>query len=70
MNSKRRPIIAGNWKMNKTSTEARDLASKIMLLVTGVQDRDIVLAPPFTVLQTVGEAIRGTNIALAAQNLF
>jgi triosephosphate isomerase len=70
MNPKRRPIIAGNWKMNKTSTEARDLASKIMLLVTGVQDRDIVLAPPFTVLQTVGEAIRGTNVALAAQNLF
>ena len=70
MNPKRRPIIAGNWKMNKTATEARDLASKLIPLVSGVKDRDIVLAPPFTSLPTVAEAIKGTNMALAAQNLF
>jgi triosephosphate isomerase len=70
MNQKRRPIIAGNWKMNKTSTEARDLAAKLIPLVAGIQDRDIVLAPPFTALQTVGDAIKGTNMALSAQNLF
>src|SRR5574341_322796 len=69
MNSKRRPIIAGNWKMNKTAAEARDLATKLAPLVSGVKDRDIVLAPPFTALQSVGEAIKGTNMALAAQNL-
>ena len=38
--------------------------------MSGVKDRDIVLAPTFTSLQTVAEAIKGTNMALAAQNLF
>jgi triosephosphate isomerase len=70
MNKTRKPIIAGNWKMNKTATEARDLAAKIIPLVAGVQDRDIVLAPTFTALHAVGEAIKGTNLALSAQNLF
>jgi triosephosphate isomerase len=69
MNSKRRPIIAGNWKMNKTTAEARDLASKLAPLVAGVKDREVVLAPTFASLQTVGEAIKGTNMALAAQNM-
>jgi triosephosphate isomerase len=70
MNAKRRPILAGNWKMNMTATQARELASKLIPLVSGVKDRDIVLAPTFTSLQTVAEAIKGTNVALAAQNLF
>jgi triosephosphate isomerase len=70
MNPKRKPIIAGNWKMNKTSAEARDLANKLIPLVSGVKDRDIVLAPTFTSLQAVAEAIKGPNMALAAQNLF
>lgn len=70
MNMKRKPIIAGNWKMNKTAVEARDLATRLGALVSGVQDRDIVLAPPFTALSTVAEAIKGTNMMLSAQNLF
>ena len=69
MNPKRRPILAGNWKMNMTTAQARDLASKLIPLVSGVKDREIVLAPPYTALQTVGDAIKGTNVALAAQNL-
>jgi triosephosphate isomerase len=56
--------------MNKTSAEARDLASKLLPLVSGVKDRDIVLAPPFTALSAVAETIKGTNVALSAQNLF
>jgi triosephosphate isomerase len=69
MNSKRKPIIAGNWKMNKTSAEARDLAAKLIPLVAGVKDREVVLAPPFTALQSVADTIKGTNISLSAQNL-
>jgi triosephosphate isomerase len=69
MNAKRKPIIAGNWKMNKTSKEARDLAQKLIPLVSGVNNRDIVLAPPFTALPAVAEAIKGTAIALGAQNM-
>jgi triosephosphate isomerase len=69
MNPKRRPIIAGNWKMNKTTVEARDLVGKLIPLIGGIKERDIVFAPPFTALQTVAEMIKGTGIALSAQNL-
>ncbi len=70
MNQKRKPIIAGNWKMNKTTAEARDLAAKLIPLVAGAKDREIVLAPAFTALQTVSDTIKGTNMALSAQDLF
>ncbi len=69
MNPKRTPIIAGNWKMNKTTGDAKDLAAKLAPLVAGVKDREIVLGPPFTALHAVAQAIKGTNISLAAQNL-
>ncbi len=69
MKNNRTPIIAGNWKMNKTPKEARELAKALVPLVAGVKDREIVLAPPFTALSAVAETIGKTNIALAAQNL-
>lgn len=69
MNKRRKPIIAGNWKMNKTAKEARDLAEKLIPLVSGVNNRDIVLAPPFTALPAVADVIKGTGIALGAQNM-
>lgn len=69
MNPKRKPIIAGNWKMNKTTAEARDLAQKLVPLVSSAAGRDIVLAPPFTALQATAEAIKGTSIGLSAQNM-
>lgn len=69
MNPKRKPILAGNWKMNKTSAEARELASKLIPLVSGAKDREIVLSPTFTSLAAVADAIKGTNVSLAAQNM-
>jgi triosephosphate isomerase len=69
MNPNRKPIMAGNWKMNKTTSEACDLAARLAPLVSGVKDREIVLAPTFTSLQAVSEAIKGTNMVLAAQNM-
>ena len=69
MNPKRKPVLAGNWKMNMTTLQARDLASKLAPLVAGVKDREIVLGPPFTALAAVADAVKGTNIVLAAQNL-
>jgi len=65
----RRPIIAGNWKMNKTIDQSLDLVTKLKSEVAQVNDVDIVLCPPFTSLFVVGKAIRGTNISLGAQNL-
>ncbi len=69
MHPKRKPIIAGNWKMNKTSVEARELAQKLIPLVSSAKDREIVLGPPFTALAAVAEMIKGSNIALSAQNM-
>jgi len=65
----RRSIIAGNWKMYKTHAEARELALALRELLVGVDDREIVIAPPATALSTVAEVIRGSNIQLAAQNM-
>jgi triosephosphate isomerase len=69
MDKQRKPIIAGNWKMNMTATQARELASKLLPLVAAVKDRDIVLGPPFTALSAVADTIKGTNVSLSAQNL-
>lgn len=64
------PIIAGNWKMNKTSEEAVALCDNLLRRLKEVNDREVVLCPPFTALTVVGEALRGTKIALGAQNVF
>ncbi|NLG84650.1 MAG: triose-phosphate isomerase [Firmicutes bacterium] len=65
----RRPIIAGNWKMYKTTAEARALVSA---LVTTLQDEErveVVVCPPFTALSTVAPLLAGTRIALGAQDV-
>jgi len=64
----RKPIIAGNWKMYKVRKEAADLANALANSVGTYADVDVVLCPPYTALETVGAAIRGTKIALGAQN--
>lgn len=66
----RRPIIAGNWKMNKTIGEAVDLVKSLKDKVADVTDVEIVVAPPFTALSAVAEAIKGTNIKLSAQDMY
>ena len=64
------PIIAGNWKMNCTRAEAETLASGLLPLVNGVHGVEIVLCPPLTALTTVQNAVRGSAIRLAGQNMF
>ena len=66
----RKPIIAGNWKMNKTVGEARELVTALKGKVAGVTDVDIVVGPVFTALAAVAEIIKGTNIKLAAQDMY
>ncbi len=65
----RRPLIAGNWKMHKAVGEAVELCRRLLPLVAGVEGVEVVVAPPFTALQAVGEALRGTSVGLAAQNM-
>ena len=66
----RRPIIAGNWKMNKTVSEAVDLVRQLKASVGDVREIDIVVAPTFTALPTVSREVEGSNIELAAQDVF
>jgi triosephosphate isomerase len=65
----RTPLLAGNWKMHGTRREARALATALAASVGAAAGREVVLAPPFTALDTVAEAIAGTAIRLAAQNV-
>lgn len=67
----RKPIIAGNWKMNKTASEAVRLAKQIKVLVADeVKGIEVVLCPPFTALYPVAEVIKGSGIQLGAQDVF
>jgi len=65
----RRPIVAGNWKMNKTASEAASLVGALRSLVADVKDVEIVVCPPFTSLAAVAPALEKTNIKLGAQNM-
>jgi len=65
----RRPIIVGNWKMHKTIAEAVGLAQTLKASLAGVHDVDIGVAPPFTALAAVVEALRDSHIVVAAQNM-
>jgi len=66
----RRPLIAGNWKMYKTSDEAVDFVKKFLPLISGVAGRDIMVAPAFTALEAVAAALKGTEVGLGAQDVF
>jgi triosephosphate isomerase (TIM) len=65
----RRPMMAGNWKMNKTPGEAVHLAHAIAEVVANTTNVDCVVCPPFVALSAVGVALQGTAIALGAQNM-
>ena len=68
--STRTPLIAGNWKMFKTCSEAVDTAAALAKRVAGVDGRDVMIAPPFTALFPVSEVLAGSRVSLGAQNLF
>lgn len=64
----RKPIIAGNWKMNKTAAEATEL---VTALIPKVKDAkcDVVVCVPFTDIKLAAELVKGTNIKVGAQNV-
>jgi triosephosphate isomerase len=65
----RKPFVAGNWKLNKTPSEAEALIKELIPLVKDLK-LDIAVAPPFTALDRAAKALAGSNIKLAAQNVF
>ena len=62
-------IIAGNWKMNTTSQEARALVEQMRDALNAVTTVTSLLCPPFVHLDAVVDALRGTSVALGAQNM-
>ena len=66
----RTPIIAGNWKLNKTISEAVALTTALKALVAEVSDVEIIVAPPFTALAAVNDVITDSNIHLSAQDVY
>lgn len=65
----RTQFIAGNWKMNKTVSEAYDLAIELVTGLRALRNTEVALCPPFVSLSTVKQAIANTAIKLGAQNM-
>src|SRR5438445_11980046 len=66
----RKKLVAGNWKMFTTAATARELAAAVAKGL-GAEDRvHVAVAPPFPYLAIVAEALNGSPVALAAQNLY
>ncbi len=66
----RKPMIAGNWKMNKTHAEAVALASSLKDSLADLKNIDLVVAPVFTALTSVASIVADSNIQMAAQNCY
>ena len=65
----RKPIIAGNWKMNKTPSEAKELVEMLKPLVDN-KDVDVVYCVPAIDIVPVVEAVKGTNVEVGAENMY
>ncbi len=67
MSDGRRPLVAGNWKMNKTAAEAREFCTALASLLGPDPPADVVVCPPFTALEAVVVALGSSPIAVYAQ---
>ncbi len=65
----RRPLIAGNWKMHTNILEAYLLVSEIGKCAAGLDDRDVLLAPPNVALSSVSRVLQDSDVLLASQNV-
>ena len=70
MHAMRVPLIAGNWKLNKTSTEAYKLAAEMLPGLRNIRGVEKLLCPPFTALMAVFRLIKDSDIRLGAQNMY
>ena len=64
------PLMAGNWKMNKTVEEAVDLVKQLKAAILGVKEVEVAVAPAFTALHAVSKELKDSTVRLAAQNVF
>ncbi|HXY75073.1 MAG TPA: triose-phosphate isomerase [Dehalococcoidales bacterium] len=66
----RKPLIAGNWKMNTTITEAVQLTTRLRSLIDGVIGIEKVVCPPFVSISSVKEVLKNSSISIGAQNMY
>jgi triosephosphate isomerase len=64
------PFVAGNWKLNKTATDAYKLVAEMMPGLRNIKGVEKLLCPPFTALIAVSRLIKDTDIRLGAQNMY
>jgi triosephosphate isomerase len=67
--SARTPLIAGNWKMYKTRTEAEDYIQALLPLLSAVDGVDVAICVPFTALEAMVDSARGSRVEVFAQNM-
>ena len=68
--SKNKILIAGNWKMNKTTAEAKALVAEIVAGCGSQSKVDVAVCPPFTALESAASSIKGSSVILGAQNVY
>jgi triosephosphate isomerase len=66
----RRPLVAGNWKLHTTLAEARTLAAGVVAGVAADAKAEVCVAPPFVALTAVRDVLRGSPVALGAQDVY
>jgi triosephosphate isomerase len=66
----RKPFIAGNWKMFTTAASAQELAAAVVKGLAGETRVSVAVCPPFPYLGRVADVLRGSPVALGAQNLY
>jgi len=66
----RKPIIVGNWKMNKTTKKAVQFVEELKKQLANYTGVEIVVCPPFTALSKVAEVLEGSKILMGAQNMY
>ena len=66
----RKPIIAGNWKLNKTVREAIEFVTMLKRLITDFQHVDVAVCPPYTAIAEVAEVLAESEIKVGAQDIF
>ena len=66
----RKPVIAGNWKMNNTISEAAGLVNELIPRIADVDDVTVVVCPTYLCVKSVADALKDSNIHVGAQNMF
>jgi len=65
----RRPMLAANWKMHKTISEAINVSVRVKYSCQSIDDRDVVICPPYTSIKPVAETVKESVVEVGAQNM-